>query len=88
MTHTTIDHEVALQIMGVFAEYKINPGGFLKRPHFFRVRDGYFQRGLNRALANGWVRSHERDRYRYFLTPAGKAACDQLCRAAVLAVPA
>ena len=88
MTNTTIDHQVALQIMGVFAEYKINAGGFLKRPHFFRVRDAYFQRGLNQALANGWIRSHERDRYRYFLTSAGKAACDQLSRTAGIVVPA
>lgn len=69
--------------MSVFAEYKISAGGVLRRPHFFRVRDADFQCGINRAVANGWIACHERDRYRYFLTTAGKAACNSFNQAAL-----
>jgi hypothetical protein len=38
------------------------------------VRDGDFQRGLNKAVANSWVTIDRRNRYRYELTAAGYAA--------------
>jgi hypothetical protein len=38
------------------------------------VRDGDFQRGLNKALANDWVAIDGRNRYRYQLTATGYAA--------------
>jgi hypothetical protein len=41
---------------------------------FVEVRDGDFQRGLNKAIENGWVKRKMRDRYTYILTPAGFAA--------------
>jgi hypothetical protein len=65
------DQEVALQILTVFLHRRVLPEGFLKRPSFSVVRDGDFQRGMDRAIANGWVRVHERDRYRYILTGTG-----------------
>jgi hypothetical protein len=84
----TIDDETALEIMSVFVEYKIPAGGFLRRLHLFRVRDAYFQRGMNRAQANGWIACHERDRYRYFLTSGCKTACGTLSASAFIDMPA
>jgi hypothetical protein len=46
----------------------------LPRNYFFTVRDGDFQRGLNKAVANDWVTIDRRNRYRYQLTAAGYAA--------------
>jgi hypothetical protein len=38
---------------------------------FFRVRDGDFQRGINKAVVNNWITINLRDRYRYQLTATG-----------------
>jgi hypothetical protein len=46
----------------------------LPRNYFFTVRDGDFQRGLNKAVANDWVTIDRRNRYRYQLTATGYAA--------------
>lgn len=72
--------ETTRQIMDVFADRQIPAGGMLKRLHFFTVRDADFQDGMDCAVANGWVALPERDRHRYFLTAAGKAACASLSR--------
>jgi hypothetical protein len=39
----------------------------------FDVRDGDFQRGLNKAVANNWITIDLRNRYRYQLTATGYA---------------
>jgi hypothetical protein len=65
------DDEVGRQILGVFARYKVPVDGTLRRNNFMEVRDAHFQRGLNKAVANKWVRVKERDRYTYVLTEAG-----------------
>ena len=75
MQHTPVsDDDVARQILGVFARYQVAAMGVLKRNHFFDIRDGDFQRGLDRAVHNKWVQVHLQDRYRYILTDAGRAA--------------
>jgi hypothetical protein len=38
------------------------------------VRDADFQRGLNKAVGNQWLKISSRDRYTYELTAAGLAA--------------
>jgi len=38
------------------------------------VRDADFQRGLNKAVENRWIKIKLRDRYTYELTEAGLAA--------------
>ena len=38
------------------------------------VRDADFQRGLNSAVENRWLKINPRDRYTYELTDAGLAA--------------
>src|SRR5262245_2127864 len=53
------DDEVSRQILGVFMRHRIPASGILQRNDFFDVRDGDFQRGLNKAVANDW-RSEER----------------------------
>jgi hypothetical protein len=68
------DEEVARQILSIFIRYKVVAGGLLRRNHFIDVRDADFQRGLNSAVANHWLRINPRDRYRYELTDAGLAA--------------
>jgi hypothetical protein len=73
MTHTTSD-EVSCQILGIFVRNEVPASGYLRRTHFFDVRDGDFQRGINRALLNKWIRIHHRDRYCYILTDEGFAA--------------
>jgi hypothetical protein len=47
-------------------------GSTLRRNHFFKVRDAYFQRGLTNAVARGWIK-RTRDRYKYELTEEGRA---------------
>jgi hypothetical protein len=75
MTVPKIDDDyAALQILAVFARYKITVGGILRRHQFFEVRDSDFQRGIDGAVAKGWIVRHERDRYRYILTMAGREA--------------
>ena len=48
--------------------------GTLQRNYFFEVRDGDFQRGINKAVANNWITVDLRNRYRYQLTTTGYAA--------------
>src|SRR3954467_11765240 len=69
------DH-AARQILAVFARYKVAVAGVLRRHQFFEVRDSDFQRGIDEAVAKGWIQRHERDRYRYILTKVGRAAFD------------
>jgi hypothetical protein len=65
------DDEVGRQILSVFARYKVPADGMLRRNNFMEVRDAHFQRGLNKAIANNWVKVKERDRYTYVLTETG-----------------
>ena len=69
------DEDVGRQIVGVFSKYKISPGGKLRRNHFAEVRDADFQRGMNKAVENDWIKMKTRDRYTYELTEAGFRAC-------------
>jgi hypothetical protein len=68
------DEEVGRQILGVFMKYNIRPSGVLRRNYFIDVRDADFQRGLNKAVENHWIKVKLRDRYTYELTEAGLAA--------------
>jgi len=70
------DDYAARQILAVFARYKVPVAGVLRRHQFFEVRDSDFQRGIDGAVAKGWIQRHPRDRYRYFLTTAGREAFD------------
>jgi hypothetical protein len=62
------------QILGIFMRHRIQASGILQHNDFFDVRDGDFQRGLNKAVANNWVTIDLRNRYRYHLTAQGYAA--------------
>ena len=68
------DEDVGRQILGIFMRYRVTAGGTLRRNNFFDVRDADFQRGLNFAIANRWIKQHLRDRYTYQLTEIGFAA--------------
>ena len=68
------DEEVSRQILDTFMKYHIRPSGVLRRNHFMGVRDSDFQRGLNKAVENSWVKLKMRDRYTYELTEIGLAA--------------
>ena len=68
------DEDVGRQILGVFMRYRIPASGVLQRNHFFEVRDGDFQRGINKAVENNWIIIDMRNRYRYHLTAMGYAA--------------
>jgi hypothetical protein len=70
----TFEDHAARQIISVFAKYKVPVGGTLKRHQFFEVRDGDFQRGIDTAVASGWIQRHHRDRYQYILTAEGREA--------------
>ena len=74
MTKMPSDEEVALQIIGVFLKNKIPSGGILRRNYFIEVRDADFQRGINKAVANDWIKLKPYDRYTYKLTDAGFTA--------------
>ena len=74
MSNANSDDDVGRQILDVFIRNRIPASGMLPRNYFFAVRDGDFQRGLNKAVANDWVAIDPRNRYRYQLTPAGYAA--------------
>jgi hypothetical protein len=74
----TSDEEVGRQILGIFMRYKIRPSGVLRRNNFMDVRDADFQRGLNKAVANNWIKIKLRDRYTYELTELGLAAGSSL----------
>src|SRR5436190_23768308 len=77
MTVPKIDGDYAArQILAVFARYRVTVEGVLRRHQFFEVRDSDFQRGIDGAVAKGWIQRHERDRYRYILTTAGREAID------------
>ena len=78
MAHALSDEEAGRQILGIFIRNKVQASGTLRRIHFFDVRDGDFQRGINRAVANKWITVHHRDRYRYILTEEGYAAGRQV----------
>src|SRR5262249_3754015 len=68
------DEEVGRQILSIFMQHKVGASGVLRRNHFIDVRDADFQRGLNKALENRWIKVKLRDRYTYELTEAGLAA--------------
>jgi hypothetical protein len=74
MAQVRSDEEVGRQILGVFMRNKIRAGGILRRNHFLEVRDADFQRGINKAVENNWIKISMRDRYTYELTDAGLAA--------------
>ena len=74
MAQVPSDEEVGRQILGVFLRNKIRAGGILRRNHFIEVRDADFQRGINKAVENNWIKIKMRDRYTYELTDAGLAA--------------
>ena len=77
MAQAISDDDAGRQILGIFVRNKVQATGTLRRIHFFDVRDGDFQRGINRAVANKWIMVHHRDRYRYILTEEGYAAGHQ-----------
>jgi hypothetical protein len=68
------DDEVSRQILGVFMRYRTPANGILRRNYFFEVRDGDFQRGISKAIANNWVTIDPHNRYHYKLTALGYAA--------------
>jgi hypothetical protein len=68
------DEEVGRQILNIFMKYKVGANGALRRNNFIEVRDADFQRGLNKAIENRWIKSKSHDRYTYELTEAGLAA--------------
>ena len=75
MVNVLSDEEVGRQILDIFMRNKTPANGTLRRINFFNVRDGDFQRGINKAVANKWITLHLRYRYRYILTEEGYAAC-------------
>jgi hypothetical protein len=68
------DEEVGHQILDIFMQHRIFPSGVLRRNHFIAVRDGDFQRGMNKAVQNSWIKIKSNNRYTYELTEAGLAA--------------
>lgn len=74
MAQNPSDEEVGRQILGIFMQHKVGASGTLRRNHFLDVRDADFQRGLNKAVANNWLKIKLRDRYTYELTETGLAA--------------
>jgi hypothetical protein len=52
---------------------RIPVSGTLQRNNFFDVRDGDFQRGMSKAVANNWITIDLHNRYRYQLTATGYA---------------
>jgi hypothetical protein len=78
MSNPSSDEDVGRQILGVFMRNRIPVSGTLPRNYFFVVRDGDFQRGLNKAVANDWIAIDRRNRYRYQLTATGYAAAQTI----------
>jgi hypothetical protein len=78
MARAFSDEEAGRQILSIFVRNKVPASGTLRRIHFFDVRDGDFQRGINSAVAHRWITVHHRDRYRYILTDEGYAAGRQV----------
>src|SRR5436190_21075874 len=68
------DEQVGRQILSIFMQHKVGASGVLRRNHFIDVRDADFQRGLNKAVGNHWLKVGLRDRYTYELAEAGLAA--------------
>jgi hypothetical protein len=82
MARALTDDEAGRQVLSIFVRNKVVASGALRRIHFFDVRDGDFQRGINNAVSNRWITIHHRDRYRYILTEEGYAAGHQVEAAA------
>ena len=74
MSNCSSDEDVGRQILSVFMRNRIPASGVLPRNYFFVVRDGDFQRGINKAVANDWIAIDPRNRYRFQLTARGYAA--------------
>jgi hypothetical protein len=74
MNDSPSDDDVGRQILSVFMRNRVPVSGMLPRNYFFTVRDGDFQRGLNKAVANDWIAIDRRNRYRYQLTATGHNA--------------
>jgi hypothetical protein len=72
---TLPDDYAARQILAVFARHNVAVAGVLRRHQFFEVRDSDFQRGIDGAVAKGWIERHHYDRYRYVLTKDGREVC-------------
>jgi len=68
------DEEVGRQILSIFMSTKLARTAYFRRNNFIDVRDADFQRGLNKAVENRWIKTKLRDRYTYELTEAGLAA--------------
>jgi hypothetical protein len=68
------DEEAGRQILSIFMRHKVVVSGVLRRNNFLEVRDADFQRGLNKAVENRWIKIKLRDRYTYELTETGLAA--------------
>jgi hypothetical protein len=52
MPDRSSDDDVSRQILSVFMRHRIAATGTLQRNYFFEVRDGDFQRGINKASRN------------------------------------
>ena len=78
MANALNDEDAGRQILEIFVRNKVQASGTLRRNHFFNVRDGDFQRGIENAVAHKWIAVHHRDRYRYILTDEGYAAGRQI----------
>ncbi len=78
MARALSDVVACRQVLSIFVRNKVVASGTLRRIHFFDVRDGDFQRGINNAVSNRWIAIHHRDRYRYILTDEGYAAGRQV----------
>ena len=74
MAQVPSDEEVGRQILHVFLRNNIRAGGTLRRNYFIEVRYADFQRGINKAVENNWIKINMRDRYTYELTDAGLMA--------------
>jgi hypothetical protein len=68
------DTDVGRQILDIFMKHRVHVSGMLRRNNFMEVRDADFQRGLNQAIENNWLKLKQHDRYTYILTEAGFAA--------------
>ena len=73
MPHRPSEEEVGRQILGIFMRHGVTVSGTLQRNNFFDVRDGDFQRGINKAVSENWITIDQRNRYRYQLTATGYA---------------
>ena len=71
MADTPSDEDVGRQILDIFVRHQIPVTGVLRRNNFMDVRDGDFQRGMERAVFNNWITRRARDRYCYVLTETG-----------------